>query len=116
MAQKGSRSPVYLSTCLLAGASLSLDVEPSRLEFCHLDGHYRTLITLVAQAASTTILSLLQIVGGEQAIDYWDVTSGVEASNTIGHPLADIVEVGSLATNDASQNDDGIVADIWCAP
>ena len=44
-AQKGSRSPVYLSTCLLAGASLSLDVEPSRLEFCHLDGHYRTPVS-----------------------------------------------------------------------
>lgn len=32
----------------LAEASLSLDVDPSRLEFCHLDGHYCTLVTLVA--------------------------------------------------------------------
>ena len=83
-----------------------------RLEFCHFDSVDSALVTLVAQLAAAAILRLLEVVGGEKSVDDRDFLCGIEARNTVGDTLADIVEVRSLATNHTTQDDDSIVAAI----
>ena len=58
----------------------------------------------------TSILCLLQVVGGEKSVYYRDFAACIETRNAISYALTDVVEVGRFATNDASEYDDGIVS------
>ena len=56
---------------------------PLCLELCHLDSNNGAFVTLIAQSSTSTVLGLLQIVGGEQAVNYGDVVSGIETGDTL---------------------------------
>ena len=90
----------YFDTPLSADAS----------ELRHFDGYDGTLVALVAEASTGTVAGLLEGVGGEQAVDDGDVAGDVEAGDASGDTLTDIVEMGCLATDDAAEDDDGVVA------
>ena len=72
------------------------------LEFCHFDGINGTLAAFVAILATTAILGLVQVVGGEQSVDDGNVLVGVEAGYAVSNALADVVEVGRFAADDAA--------------
>src|SRR3712207_4074329 len=80
------------------------------LEFRHLDSIYSTLITFIAKFTTASVLCLLQIVGGKQTVYNRNILHGIEMSDTLCHTLAYIVEVWSLASDDASEDDNGIEA------
>ena len=80
------------------------------LEFCHLDGDDGALITLVAETASRTILGLLHVLCGQQTEDNGNVVRRVESGNALGDSLTDVVEMGSLAADDAAEDNDGVIA------
>ena len=84
----------------------------SLLELRHLDSVDSALVTLVAQLATAAVLGLLQVVGGEETIDNRNLLCGVEACDAIGNTLADVIEVRSLTTNHATQDDDSVVSAI----
>ena len=79
------------------------------LELSHFDGVDGTFVALVAQPASTTVLGLFEIVGGEQAVDDGNGAGGVEMGYALGDALTDVVEMGCLAADDAAQDNDGVV-------
>ena len=64
--------------------------------------------------AASPVLGLLQVVGGQEAIDYWYAAGGVETGYALGDALADVVEVGCLATDDGAEDDDSVVAVVEC--
>ena len=62
----------------------------------------------VAEGADGAVEGLLLVVDGEDAEDYGDVAVGVERGNALSDRLADVVEVGRVAANHATDGDDGI--------
>ena len=74
------------------------------LEFCHLYGVYGAFVALVAEPSAATVFGLLQVVSGEQTVDYGDFALGVELGNAVGDALADVVEVRCFAADDAAEN------------
>ena len=78
-------------------------------ELRHLDGYHGTLAALVSQLTASAILRLFKVVGGQQTEHYGDSARGVQAGDTLGDTLTDVVEVRGLATDDAAEDDDGIV-------
>ena len=84
----------------------------SLLELRHLDSVDSALVTLVAQLATAAVLGLLQVVGGEETIDNRNLLCCIEACDAIGNTLADVIEVRSLTTNHATQDDDSVVSAI----
>ena len=84
----------------------------SLLELRHLDSVDSALVTLVAQLATAAVLGLLQVVGGQETIDNRNLLCCVEACDAIGNTLADVIEVRSLTTNHATQDDDSVVSAI----
>ena len=65
-------------------------------------------LSFIAYAAACAGLCLLHRVDGEQAVDDGDLALGVEGGETLGGALADVVEVGRVAANHATDGDDGI--------
>lgn len=84
------------------------------LEFRHLYGIYGAFISLVAEASAATVFGLLQVVGGEQAVDYGYFALGVELGNAVCHALANVVEVRSFAAYDAAENYYGVISAVEC--
>lgn len=82
---------------------------PVLLELSHFDSIDSTFIAFVTQSASATILGLLQVIGGQQAIDDGDAARGIKACDAGSYSLADVVKVGCFSTNDTAENNDGIV-------
>ena len=75
----------------------------------HCDGGFGGFGALVAECASGAVKCLLLIFDGEDAEDHGDVAVGVQRRYALGYRLADIVKVGCIAADDASEDDDGIV-------
>ena len=67
------------------------------LELRHLDSVDSALIALVAVLATAAVERLLQVVGGEQAVDDRYLACCVEACDACRYALTDVVEVRSLA-------------------
>ena len=65
-------------------------------------------LSFIAYAAACAGLCLLHRVDGEQAVDDGDLSLGVEGGESLGGALADVVEVGRVAANHATDGDDGI--------
>ena len=65
-------------------------------------------LSFIAYAAACAGLCLFHRVDGEQAVDDGDLALGVEGGESLGGALADVVEVGSVAANHATDGDDGI--------
>jgi hypothetical protein len=74
----------------------------------HLDGRNGCFISLVSIDASGAVESLLHIVGCEQAENYRDFSGEVQFGDTLTHALANIVEVGRVASYHASERDNGV--------
>ena len=74
----------------------------------HLDGSYGTFVTFVSVFSATTVEGLLEVFGGDESVDHGLGLFGVQTSESVGGALTDIVEVGRIATNDASDGYDGI--------
>ena len=79
------------------------------LELSHFNSVNSTFVTFVAQSAAASVLCLLEVFRGQQSVDNGNVTGGVEAGNALCDTLTDVVEVWRLATNDTSQDDDGVI-------
>ena len=80
------------------------------LELRHLDSVDSALIALVAVLAAAAVERLLQVVGGEQAVDDRYLACCVEACDACRYALTDVVEVRCLAANHAAEDDYGVVA------
>ena len=80
------------------------------LEFRHLYGVYGAFVALVAEASAATVFGLLQVVSGEQTVDYGYFALGVELGNAVGDALADVVEVRCFAADYAAEDDDGVIS------
>ena len=65
-------------------------------------------LSFIAYAAACAGLCLFHGVDGEQAVDDGDLALCVEGGESLGGALADVVEVGSVAANHATDGDDGI--------
>ena len=52
-----------------------------QLELRHFNGNDGTFVALVAQPSAGTVLGLLQVVGGEQAVDNGYAAGGIETGN-----------------------------------
>lgn len=82
------------------------------LEFPSVIGHlYRSngeLCAFVADATACAIQGLLMRIDREDTVDNGHIFGGVEVRQTLGCPLADVVEVRRVATDDTAQNDDSI--------
>lgn len=79
----------------------------SSLEEAGVEGGYSGFAAFVAEAASGAVEGLLEVVDGEHAEDYGGVAKGVEHGYSLGGVLADVVEVGGVATYHTSDDDDG---------
>ena len=82
------------------------------LELRHLDSIDSAFIALVAVLATAAVERLLQVVGGEQAVDDRYLACGVETSDAVSNTLADIVEVRSLTANHATEDNHGVVTTV----
>lgn len=91
-----------------------INVKLKALEFRHLYGIYGAFISLVAEASAATVFGLLQVVGGEQAVDYGYFALGVELGNAVCHALANVVEVRSFAADDATENYYCVISAVEC--
>ena len=80
------------------------------LELCHFDGDYGAFIALVTEAASAAVFGLLEVVGGKKTKHHGNSARRIQAGDTLGDTLTDIVEVGRLTTDNTSQDDHSIVA------
>ena len=78
------------------------------LEIDHLDGRYGTFVALVAQTSTGTVFGLLHVVGGDKAVDYRNVSRCIEVRDTLGGSGTYIVEVGGIASNYATDGNNGI--------
>ena len=74
----------------------------------HLDGCDGTFVAFVAKHAAAALFSLFHRVAGEQAIDDGHFAFLVQFGQALRDALADVVEVGCVATNDASDCNHGI--------
>lgn len=74
----------------------------------HLDGCNGELAAFVSEASTGAFFGLLFVVDGKQAEDDGNVAVGVELGDALGHSLTDVVEVGRVATDDASEDDDAV--------
>ena len=79
-----------------------LSVGYTVLKFGHLNGDYRTFVTLVAHLASAAVASLVEGIGGQQTVDDRYLALDIELGDAGGHTLADIVEVGGLTADHAA--------------
>lgn len=84
------------------------------LEFCHLYGIYGAFVALVAEPSAATVFGLLQVVGGEQAVDYGNFALCIELGNAVCNALANVVEVRSLAADDATENYYCVISAVEC--
>ena len=82
---------------------------PESLEFCHFDGINGAFVAFVAQFATAAVFGLLEVFGGEKSVDDGNLAGRIQAGNACGYSLTDVVEMGSLATDDTAKNDDGII-------
>ena len=82
------------------------------LELRHLDSIDSAFVALVAILATAAVECLLQVVGGEQAVDDRYLACGVEACDACRYALTDVVEVRSLTAYHASEDYHGVVASV----
>ena len=61
------------------------------------------------EAAAGAVEGVLLVVDGEHSEDDRYVAVGVEGGDALGDAVADIVEVGCAAADDAAEDDDGVV-------
>ncbi len=94
------------------GAATSFSYSIFSLEFRHFNRHYGTFVALVSESSAGAFLRLLQGVGGEQAVDDGNLALGVEAGDAVGDTLADVVEMGRFATDDAAEDNHGVVTSV----
>ena len=85
-----------------------INIKPRRLELRHHDGVSSTLCSFVAKLATTSFLSLFQIVGCEETIDDRNVLRSIEMCDAISDTLTDVIEMRCLTTNHTAENDDSI--------
>jgi hypothetical protein len=69
-------------------------------EFRHLDGYYGTLVAFIAQAATGTVLCLLEVFSCQQSEYDGNAACGVQPGYACRYALTDVVEMGRLATDD----------------
>ena len=62
------------------------------------------------RATTATAPIMLPVVGGEQTEYHGNAAGGIQPCDACRHALTDIVEVRSLAPDDAAQDDHGVVA------
>lgn len=84
------------------------------LEFCHFDGVDSTFVTFVAQLPSASVLSLLQVICRQQSVYDRNLAGGIQPRDAVGDPLTDVVEMWCFASDDATENDNGIVTSVKC--
>ena len=63
---------------------------------------------------SSTIFCLLEVVGGQKTKDNGDVTGSIQTRNALCDTLTDIVEMRCLSTDDAAEDDNGIITVVEC--
>ena len=79
----------------------------------HLQRSLRSFRPLIAQSTACALLCLRHRFGRQDAEDDWDevprfIALGIECAETCGHPLADIVEVRSIPTDDTADSYDSV--------
>ena len=78
-------------------------------EVDHVEGGFSGLAPFVAVATSDAFDGLLLVFNGEQSEYHRSITVGVEGSHSLSDALADIVEVGGVAADDASEDDHCVI-------
>lgn len=82
------------------------------LEVRHFDSGIGTFDSFISEFASCTVECLLSVEGSEDAENDRRQPMQVEFRYPVRDTLADIIEMGGVALNDASDDDDGIVESV----
>ena len=79
-------------------------------EVRHLDSSFGGFGALVAQATPGAVECLLLVVTRQNTEDDRHLLCGIQVGTTLGHTVADVIEVRCSATDDTSDDDNGVVA------
>lgn len=79
-----------------------------KLKVHHFYGSNGAFIALVSKSSTCAFFGLLHIVGCKKSVDNRNLALGIELSQSLSCASADVVEVRSVASNNAAYGDNGV--------